>query len=133
MVIYGILNIHYLKNRKKKPSQIIYRYYSEHCMHWVIFYFSIVWHRPQPSRKVKDKQAPHIKEKVLSGVKTQKELKAEEQRKVVQEKRLKKDRTKGSIVVASYNLWDGEWLVSLEFVAKKIFVIYAQINIYVVN
>lgn len=133
MVIYGILNIHYLKNRKKKPSQIIYRYYSEHCMHWVIFYFSIVWHRPQPSRKVKDKQAPHIKEKVLSGVKTQKELKAEDQRKLVQEKRLKKDRTKGSIVVASYNLWDGEWLVSLEFVAKKIFVIYAQINIYVVN
>lgn len=66
-------------------------------------------------------------------MKTQKELKAEEQRKVVQEKRLKKDRTKGSIVVASYNLWDGEWLVSLEFVAKKIFVIYAQINIYVVN
>lgn len=66
-------------------------------------------------------------------MKTQKELRAEEQRKVVQEKRLKKDRTKGSIVVASYNLWDGEWLVSLEFVAKKIFVIYAQINIYVVN
>lgn len=66
-------------------------------------------------------------------MKTQKELKAEEQRKVVQEKRLKKDRTKGSIVVASYNLWDGEWLVSLEIVAKKIFVIYAQINIYVVN
>lgn len=66
-------------------------------------------------------------------MKTQKELKAEEQRKVVQEKRLKKDRTKGSIVVASYNLWDGEWLVSLEFVAKKIFVIYAQININVVN
>lgn len=66
-------------------------------------------------------------------MKTQKELKAEEQRKVVQEKRLKKDRTKGSIVVASYNLWDGEWLVSLEFVAKKIFVIYAQINIYVGN
>lgn len=66
-------------------------------------------------------------------MKTQKELKAEEQRKVVQEKRLKKDRTKGSIVVASYNLWDGEWLVSLEFEAKKIFVIYAQINIYVVN
>lgn len=102
-------------------------------MHWVIFYFFIVWHRPQPSRKVKDKQAPHIKEKVLSGVKTQKELKAEEQRKLVQEKRLKKDRTKGSIVVASYNLWDGEWLVSLEFVAKKIFVIYAQINVYVVT
>lgn len=66
-------------------------------------------------------------------MKTQKELKAEEQRKVVQEKRLKKDRTKGSIVVASYNLWDGEWIVSLEIVAKKIFVIYAQINIYVVN
>lgn len=66
-------------------------------------------------------------------MKTQKELKAEDQRKVVQEKRLKKDRTKGSIVVASYNLWDGEWLVSLEFEAKKIFVIYAQINIYVVN
>lgn len=66
-------------------------------------------------------------------MKTQKELKAEDQRKLVQEKRLKKDRTKGSIVVASYNLWDGEWLVSLEFVAKKIFVIYAQINIYVVN
>lgn len=66
-------------------------------------------------------------------MKTQKELKAEEQRKVVQEKRLKKDRTKGSIVVASYNLWDGEWLVSLEFEAKKIFVIYAPINIYVVN
>lgn len=66
-------------------------------------------------------------------MKTQKELKAEEQRKVVQEKRLKKDRTKGSIVVASYNLWDGEWLVSLEFEAKKIFVINAQINIYVVN
>lgn len=66
-------------------------------------------------------------------MKTQKELKAEEQRKVVQEKRLKKDRTKGSIVVASYNLWDGEWLVSLEFEAKKIFVIYEQINIYVVN
>lgn len=66
-------------------------------------------------------------------MKTQKELKAEEQRKVVQEKRLKKDRTKGSIVVASYNLWDGEWLVSLEFEAKQIFVIYAQINIYVVN
>lgn len=66
-------------------------------------------------------------------MKTRKELKAEDQRKLVQEKRLKKDRTKGSIVVASYNLWDGEWLVSLEFVAKKIFVIYAQINIYVVN
>lgn len=66
-------------------------------------------------------------------MKTQKELKAEDQRKLVQEKRLKKDRTKGSIVVASYNLWDGEWLVSLEFVAKKIFVIYAQINFYVVN
>lgn len=66
-------------------------------------------------------------------MKTQKELKAEDQRKLVQEKRLKKDRTKGSIVVASYNLWDGEWLVSLEFEAKKIFVIYAQINIYVVN
>lgn len=66
-------------------------------------------------------------------MKRQKELKAEDQRKLVQEKRLKKDRTKGSIVVASYNLWDGEWLVSLEFVAKKIFVIYAQINIYVVN
>lgn len=66
-------------------------------------------------------------------MKTQKELKAEDQRKLVQEKRLKKDRTKGSIVVASYNLWDGEWLVSLEIVAKKIFVIYAQINIYVVN
>lgn len=66
-------------------------------------------------------------------MKTQKELKAEDQRKLVQEKRLKKDRTKGSIVVASYNLWDGEWLVSLEFVAKKILVIYAQINIYVVN
>lgn len=66
-------------------------------------------------------------------MKTKKELKAEDQRKLVQEKRLKKDRTKGSIVVASYNLWDGEWLVSLEFVAKKIFVIYAQINIYVVN
>lgn len=66
-------------------------------------------------------------------MKTQKELKAEDQRKLVQEKRLKKDRTKGSIVVASYNLWDGEWLVSLEFVAKKIFVIYAQINIHVVN
>lgn len=66
-------------------------------------------------------------------MKTQKELRAEEQRKVVQEKRLKKDRTKGSIVVASYNLWDGEWLVSLEFEAKKIFVINAQINIYVVN
>lgn len=66
-------------------------------------------------------------------MKTQKELKAEEQRKVVQEKRLKKDRTKGSIVVASYNLWDGEWIVSLEIVAKKIFVIYAQINIYEVN
>lgn len=66
-------------------------------------------------------------------MKTQKELKAEDQRKLVQEKRLKKDRTKGSIVVASYNLWDGEWLVSLEFVAKKIFVTYAQINIYVVN
>lgn len=66
-------------------------------------------------------------------MKTQKELKAEDQRKLVQEKRLKKDRTKGSIVVASYNLWEGEWLVSLEFVAKKIFVIYAQINIYVVN
>nr|XP_011446756.2 ribosome biogenesis protein NOP53 isoform X1 [Crassostrea gigas]XP_011446757.2 ribosome biogenesis protein NOP53 isoform X2 [Crassostrea gigas] len=64
--------------------------------------------KPQPSRKVKDKQAPHIKEKVLSGVKTQKELKAEDQRKLVQEKRLKKDRTKGSIVVASYNLWDDE-------------------------
>lgn len=62
-------------------------------------------------------------------MKTQKELKAEDQRKLVQEKRLKKDRTKGSIVVASYNLWDGEWLVSLEIVAKKIFVIYAQINI----
>lgn len=66
-------------------------------------------------------------------MKTQKELKAEDQRKLVQEKRLKKDRTKGSIVVASYNLWDGEWIVSLEIVAKKIFVIYAQINIYVVN
>lgn len=66
-------------------------------------------------------------------MKTKKELKAEDQRKLVQEKRLKKDRTKGSIVVASYNLWDGEWLVSLEFEAKKIFVIYAQINIYVVN
>lgn len=66
-------------------------------------------------------------------MKTQKELKAEDQRKLVQEKRLKKDRTKGSIVVASYNLWDGEWLVSLEFEAKQIFVIYAQINIYVVN
>lgn len=66
-------------------------------------------------------------------MKTQKELKAEDQRKLVQEKRLKKDRTKGSIVVASYNLWDGEWLVSLEFVAKKKCVIYAQINIYVVN
>lgn len=66
-------------------------------------------------------------------MKTQKELKAGDQRKLVQEKRLKKDRTKGSIVVASYNLWNGEWLVSLEFVAKKIFVIYAQINIYVVN
>lgn len=52
-------------------------------------------------------------------MKTQKELKAEDQRKLVQEKRLKKDRTKGSIVVASYNLWDGEWLLSLEFVAKK--------------
>lgn len=66
-------------------------------------------------------------------MKTQKELKAEDQRKLVQEKRLKKDRTKGSIVVASYNLWDGEWIVSLEIVAKIIFVIYAQINIYVVN
>lgn len=66
-------------------------------------------------------------------MKTQKELKAEEQRKLVQEQKLKKDRTKGSIVVASYDLWDSQWLVSLEFVAKKIFVLYAQINISVVN
>lgn len=115
-------NIWYIEHtqfekRKKNPTQIIH--YTVYCRHRIIFYIFIVWHRPQPSRKVKDKQAPHIKEKVLSGVKTQKELKAEEQRKLVQEQKLKKDRTKGSIVVASYDLWDSEWLVSLEFVAKK--------------
>ncbi|XP_022332114.1 ribosome biogenesis protein NOP53-like isoform X2 [Crassostrea virginica] len=62
--------------------------------------------KPQPSRKVKDKRAPHIIEKLNGGIKTQKELKAEVQRKLVQEKKLKKNRAKGSIIVASYDLWD---------------------------
>ncbi|XP_061173866.1 ribosome biogenesis protein NOP53-like [Saccostrea echinata] len=64
--------------------------------------------KPQPVRNIRDKRPPHVKEKLNSGVKTQKEIRAEEQRKLVKERKQKKDRTKGSIQVASYDLWGDE-------------------------
>ncbi|XP_048735462.2 ribosome biogenesis protein NOP53-like isoform X2 [Ostrea edulis] len=64
--------------------------------------------KSQPSRSTKDKRPPLVKEKIQSGVKTQKQIKAEVQRKLVTEQKQRKNRAKGSVMVASYDLWGGE-------------------------